>query len=197
MATDTAKIMMIWVLFSTPPEQVKNLNIDEVWSLATDIQEFAVQEEFLDKKEMTYVLASKEDVENDMGLLISRFNELKGCPKTSEIPPEIYFLEVKEVSDLLAHNRSFKYFLEQKRGLLIGHAESELIDLVIKENDKCYEFWDAVKDVHSNYYYVTVRRRALKKVKDIMKENGGEILPIMPHWRFMDITDSNRLEVKK
>ena len=40
----------------------------------------------------------------------------------------------------------------------------------MKETDRLYHVWDAVRDSRCDYYYVTVRRQALKKLKEAMEK---------------------------
>jgi hypothetical protein len=57
----------------------------------------------------------------------------------------------------------------------------------MKETDKLYQIWDAVLDARSEYYYVTVRRKALKRLQELIGERNyfyGRLPPHVPLWRF-------------
>ena len=50
--------------------------------------------------------------------------------------------------------------------------------------------WDAVRDARCEFYYVTVRRQALKKLRDLVGEEAylaGTLPPNVPTWRFNEL----------
>src|SRR5262245_32582518 len=57
------------------------------------------------------------------------------------------------------------------------------------ETDRLYGVWDAARDARCEFYYVTVRRQALKKLKEMIGDNAyalGELPPYVPEWRFSE-----------
>ena len=42
----------------------------------------------------------------------------------------------------------------------------------LQETDHLYQVWDNVRDARCEYYYVTVRRQALKKLREMIGENA-------------------------
>jgi hypothetical protein len=57
----------------------------------------------------------------------------------------------------------------------------------IQDTDRLYQLWDTVRDARCDYYYVTVRRDALKKLRDTLglaDYAAGKLPPHVPLWRF-------------
>ena len=50
--------------------------------------------------------------------------------------------------------------------------------------------WDAVRDARCEFYYVTVRRQSLQKLRDLIGKEAyaaGELPDYVPTWRFLPI----------
>ncbi len=55
------------------------------------------------------------------------------------------------------------------------------------ETDRLYKVWDAVRDARCEFYYVSVRRQALMRLKDMLGEDdyrSTNLPPNVPVWRF-------------
>src|SRR5438093_1541624 len=62
--------------------------------------------------------------------------------------------------------------------------------VALQETDHLYQVWDAVRDARCDYYYVTVRRLALKRLRDLVGEEAyysSNLPPCVPLWRFEQI----------
>ena len=60
----------------------------------------------------------------------------------------------------------------------------------LQETDHLYYIWDTVRDARCEYYYVTVRRQALKRLRDLLGEEAyytTKLPPFVPLWRFQSI----------
>ena len=58
------------------------------------------------------------------------------------------------------------------------------------ETDRLYQVWDSVRDARCDFYYVTVRRQALKKLRDLIGEDAyldAELPANVPTWRFNEM----------
>ncbi|MBN9119836.1 MAG: hypothetical protein J0I06_11865 [Planctomycetes bacterium] len=56
-----------------------------------------------------------------------------------------------------------------------------------RKHRRLYRQWDAVRDAQCDFYYVTVRRAALKKLRDEIGEDEfstGHMPHYVPDWRF-------------
>jgi hypothetical protein len=149
------------------------------------IQNLAVQLEILDPREVRYILARPEDVMSDLNLLRRRFRELADAPPLHD---GRRFPERDRVNDLLAFNRAYRQHLTVRQPLeLVRWWE---LRAAMQETDHLYQIWDTVRDARCDYYYVTVRRQALKKLRQLVGEDdyyNGRLPPHVPLWRFREI----------
>ena len=82
-------------------------------------------------------------------------------------------------------NIGFPSFVERH----IGPDSGELREM-LQEVDRLYNIWDTVRDARCDYYYVTVRRQALKKLRETVGDDAyysGALPPHVPIWRFARI----------
>jgi hypothetical protein len=60
----------------------------------------------------------------------------------------------------------------------------------LRETEELWQVWDAVRDATSPYYYTTVRRRAMAKLKGLVGDEAYrrmDLPPPVPVWRFGEI----------
>jgi len=149
--------------------------------LCAALQNVAVEWELLDQREVRYVLARSEDFAADISLLRRRFQDLRDAPLASDA---CRFPERALVNDLLGFNRSFRQFVDVRQpGEPARHRE---LRSAIQEIDQLYHVWDTVRDARCEYYYVTVRRQALKRLRELLGEeryHRAELPPHVPIWR--------------
>ena len=149
------------------------------------IQTLAVKWEILDPREVRYILARQEDFAADLNLLRRRYHELAGAPAVAD---SHRFPERAIVNDLLAFNRAYRQHIDYRQPLELIHWWE--LRTALQETDQLYQVWDAVRDARCDYYYVTVRRQALKRLRELI---GGEayyssnLPPCVPLWRFQRI----------
>lgn len=145
------------------------------------LQAIAIECELLDPREIRYVLARPEDFAADVQLLRRRFHDLRQAPPSSDA---LRFPDRAAVNDLLGFNRAFRQYLdvrqpgEPARGVELRSA--------IQEIDHLYHVYDTVRDARCEYYYVTVRRQALKRLRDLLGEEDyyrAKLPPHVPVWR--------------
>jgi hypothetical protein len=173
-------------LLAAPPSSEDPRGSSERYAgLIPTIKTIGVQWEILDSREAHYLLMRREDFRGDMNLLRERFHELLDAPPVSDclrFPPRPY------VTDLLAFNRSFRDHLEKCR--VAGTTPDGHFEEMLNEVERLFQIWDAIRDSRCEYYYVTVRRQALKKARDLMGEDAfysGRYPPHVPVWRFRRI----------
>ena len=114
-------------------------------------------------------------------MLRRRAQQLQGAPFTHDA---LRFPSFKEVTRLLTENRAHRDFLLERRKYDVPNAG--YYDVALKATEQAYRFWYAVKDSRCEYYFVNVRRAALKKVINMIGyENfysGNYPLPV-PYWQ--------------
>jgi hypothetical protein len=149
------------------------------------LQQLAVQWEILDPREVRYVLTRGEDFVSDLKLLRRRHEELSDAPPLYDC---VRFPDRATISELLAFNRAYRQQLDSRQAI-------ELVrwwDLreTLQETDRLYQLWDTVRDARCDYYYVTVRRQALKRLHEQLGPQSyyaGHLPPHVPLWRFQRI----------
>jgi hypothetical protein len=149
------------------------------------LQKLALEREILDPREVRYVLSREEDAASDVKLLRRRNRELKGAPLVSDSER---FAPRTVVSDMLAFNRTYKQHLEAV--LAVERVHEQEVQDAITETDFLYQLWDMVRDARCEYYYITVRRQALKRLLETVGPQGyygGNLPPHVPLWRFQTI----------
>ena len=98
------------------------------------------------------------------------------------------FPERTAISDLLAFNRSYRQHIDNRQAVEVVHWW-ELREAV-QEADRLYHLWDTARDARCDYYYVTVRRQALKRLREMLGDESyaaGQLPPHVPLWRFQKI----------
>jgi hypothetical protein len=158
---------------------------DHFASVRPTVQAVAVNWEVLDQREMKYVLNRQEDFAGDLKLLRRRWDDLADAPPINDC---LRLPDRALISDLLSFNRSYRQQLEYRQSLelVYGWELSE----VVAEVDRLYQIWDTARDARCDYYYISVRRAALKKLRDAVGEQSyysGQLPPHVPVWRFAQI----------
>jgi hypothetical protein len=158
---------------------------EEYVTLQPSLQALAISWEILDSREVRYVLARADDFGADLKLLRRRYDELFDAPPLDD---GMRFPDRACINDLLAFNRAYRQHLDSRQALDVAF-EWELHEAV-QESDQLYQVWDTVRDARCDYYYVTVRRQALKKLREMLgcaAYYRGELPPHVPIWRFARI----------
>jgi hypothetical protein len=160
-----------------PPEPV-----EQFITVRPAVQQLALAWEVLDPREVKYVLSRPEDFSGDLRLLRRRCAELADAPPLHDA---LRFPDRSLVNDLLTFNRTYK----QNVDLMLALDRSRAAELqeVLAESERLYQVWDLVRDSRCDYYYITVRRQALKKLRDQLGDEAyysGALPPHVPVWRF-------------
>ncbi|QJW95639.1 hypothetical protein [Frigoriglobus tundricola] len=159
----------------TPPE--------DRWPAVRDaVHKTAVAWEIMDARETRYVLSARDDFEVDLNLLRKRYCDLVDAPKLVAC----YRLpDRRTVNELIKFNRAYRKHLEERQ--MWEPDRADLFHAAIQETDRLYREWDAVRDAQCDFYYVTVRRAALKKLRDSIGEpafTAGRMPSYVPEWHF-------------
>jgi hypothetical protein len=173
-------------LLTTPPD-IPEPPIDAGdWpAMQEALQSLAVEWEILDPREVRYVFARPEDFDTDLNMLRRRYAELKDAPKLGDCQR---FPDRGTVNDLLAFNRSYRRYLDGRQALEQDRCSQ--LKAAQQETDWLYQVWDAVRDARCDYYYITVRRQALKRLYETVGAEAydkGALPPHVPLWRFHDM----------
>jgi hypothetical protein len=179
------ELALAFVLLTTPAGAVEEPPVADQWpAIQKSVQQLAVEWEILDKNETKFLFANRDEFGKDLNILRRRYQELKDVPlvaDTARLPDR------QTVCERIRFNREYRKTLEVRSAYESDRAEE--IRGVMCETDRLYQVWDSVRDAKCDYYYVTVRRQALKKVRDLIGEEAytkGELPPNVPVWRFAD-----------
>jgi hypothetical protein len=162
-----------------------DINLDFVPGLRPAMQRLALKWEILDEQESGYVLARPETFAHDLQLLRRRYRELADAPPVSDCER---FPDRATVGDLLAFNRAYRECLTSRQA--VEPARRWELREALQETDRLYEVWDAIGDARRDSWYVTFRRQALKRLRDLLGPEAyytGNLPPHVPIWRFQRV----------
>lgn len=177
--------LLALALLASSPDQAELLASPANWAAAPTLQRLAVDRELLDPREVRYVLTRREDFASDLKMLQRRHQQLGDAPllhDSDRFPPR------SVVSDMLAFNRAYRQHLENRQSVDLARWWD--LREAIQETDRLYQVWDTVRDARCEYYYVTVRRQALKRLRDALGPQrfyAGNLPPNVPVWRFTPV----------
>ena len=181
-----ADLVLAAMLLTVPPGTPAGCPDTAEWpGLRDAVHQVAVEWEILDPKETRYVLTKPEDFCTDLNMLRRRRIELADAPRVSDSKR---FPDRTTVNELVRFNRCYDKHI--KRRAVAESDRAAALEVVLDENERLYKIWDAVRDSRCDYYYVTVRRQALKKLRDLIGEEAyeaGELPPNVPTWRFVEL----------
>lgn len=146
------------------------------------LQLLACSWEIMDPRETDYVLARLESFDADLRMLRQRRGDLAGAPLAADA---LRFPDRTTVNDYLLLNRDHHRHLDHRQA---GEPARwcELSD-ALRETNALYQVWDTVRDARCEYHYITMRRHALKRLRETLGEEAyyaGRLPPYVPLWRF-------------
>lgn len=174
--------LLALALLTTPPEAGAAPAVEMYLPLRPAIQAVAVQLEILDPREVRYILARPEDFQADLNLLRRRYRELADAPLVSD---SLRFPHREAINEMLSFNRAYRQYIDSRQSVELPHWWEH--QATLQETEQLYQIWDTVRDSRCEYYYVTVRRQALKRLREQLGEHAyysGQLPPYVPVWRF-------------
>ena len=128
---------------------------------APPLSSAAVRAEVMDPRECAYVLARPADFPADLALIVRRCNDLALAPPLSDcrrLPPRGI------CNDAIVFNRAYAAHIDALRAVDLRHGRGLLASY--RAAERLYRVWDCIRDTQAEYYYVSVRREALKRLRD-------------------------------
>ena len=176
-------LILAAILLTTLPGSPEPLPTEEEFpAMRVAVHQMAIQWEILDTRETSYIFAKRSDFDSDLNLLRRRYQDFKDAPRldeSSRLP------ERKLVNELVQFNRLFRKHLAERH--LLEQDRQEIYAEVMIETDRLYKVWDAVRDARCDFYYVSVRRQALLRLKEMLGEEDYRdvnLPPNVPTWRW-------------
>ena len=181
-----ADLLLAAMLLTIPPGTPAGCPDPAEWPHLRDaIHRVAVEQELLDPREARYVLTKPEDFCTDLNMLRRRRAELADAPPVGDA---LRFPDKSEVNELLRFNQC--YAKHVKARIAAESDRAAALSVVLGETKRLHDVWDAVRDARSDYYYITERRKALKKLRCLVGAEAyavGELPPNVPTWRFEEL----------
>ncbi|GIW80785.1 MAG: hypothetical protein KatS3mg105_2592 [Gemmatales bacterium] len=178
-------LVALWLL-TAPGDAFSPLQNDVMGCCSKDLLcDLAVLLEILDPRETRYVLKDDADFDSDLVMLRRRFHELKDAPELAEA---YRFPDRETITGFLEFNRAYRRTLAMRYALEM--ASRQQIAQAIDQTDFYHRCWDAARDARCEYYYVTVRRHALRKLRELLGHEAyysGELPPYVPLWSFQAV----------
>lgn len=153
-------------------------------ALMGPVKQLALALELLDPREAKYWPMEEVSWEEDLRLLRQRYQDLRNAPYSADA---LRFPDPGLCRKLLSLNREYRRYLEQRQALLGNTQSGEWVQEAIEETDCLYQIWEQVRDSQQDYFYVTVRRKALQNLRDMIGPAayyGGFLPSHVPTWRF-------------
>lgn len=144
----------------------------------TELWDEAVRLDLIDQRERIYLGFRLANANDDITSLYNRYIDLHDAPALQD---HDRLIDRQTINHWLDMNRSYE---QQLKNFVVQSAE---IRAALDENSKLYRFWDKMRDCQSEYYYVAVRRQAMKDLRTLMGEAdyyAGRWWPYVPLWRF-------------
>jgi len=180
------ELFLAIVLLTSPPGFAEAPPSEANWpALREALQKTAIDLEILDSREGAYLFAKRAEFSDDVNILRRRYVDYRDAPRVADsqrLP------ERAAVGELLQFNRGYRKHLVEKQSLERDRCEQ--YDAALIETDRLYKVWDAVRDAKCDFYYVTVRRAALRKLKQSIGDEPyamGLLPPNVPTWRFAEL----------
>jgi hypothetical protein len=176
-------LLLATMLLSAPAGTPEPVPEGDRWAVVqAAIQQTAIEWQILDPRETRYVLAKPEDFQEDLDFLRRRKMDFETLPRVAESDR----LPARQVlNENIRFNRAYRKTLETRLAWEPDRAGE--IGEAIRETERLYKVWDAMRDARCEYHYVTVRRLALQKMKDLIGPEdyaAGVLPPFVPEWRF-------------
>lgn len=169
------------ILLAAPPEHPIDTN---AFSLRHTLRALAIEWEILDPREVDCVFARSEWLVRDINVLRQRHIELKSSPldrDSNRFPDRI------TITNFLAFNREFH---EHVRMRALGEPHRQDLSNALQEANELYRLWDTLRDARCEYFYITARRQALSRLRDMLGAEAyysGKLPPYVPLWRFQEM----------
>lgn len=181
------ELVVALVLLMGDPDATHEVELEYFYRARHSIQQLAVMMELMDEREVRWVMMRPEDFHTDLSLLRQRYKELRDAPSVHDSER---FPERSTVNDYLAFNRAYRDHLDKSRPAAAFDHRTQLYTDAIRETDQLYQIWDTVRDARCEFYYVTVRRQALKNLRERIGYDAyyrGSLPPWVPTWRFQEL----------
>ena len=158
-----------------------NIDVHQYWGAKEAVSIISKMLEIMDTREDRYVLTKHIEFKTDMDMLRARYKDLQNSPPLNLVallPPRVI------ANELLLFNKAYENYLKECINL---YPHNRQFQLAMEDTKILYTFWDAVRDAQCEYYYIHIRKQALKKVISMIGEEdffASKFPPHVPLWAF-------------
>lgn len=160
-----AELAMARVLIMSPVGRVDSVPSGDDWPrVSAAIHQAAIAMEILDPAERVYIGAESKDLQVDFNILRDRWQDVGHGPRLCDANK--FSFTRADCTVAIEFNRAVRRRLE-----MIAEAEADRRHEVrdaISLVDAHYSVWDSLRDSKCDYYHVTPRRQALKRLKQLI-----------------------------
>jgi hypothetical protein len=150
--------------------------------LQSAIHRVAIDWEIMDQREKKYLVVNQRDLQDDVDNLRQRWSDLQGAPKIADATR---FPDRNIINRMIEENRAVRRDIDQRQYLETDRASG--FRSAMYEIDEIHEVWTTLQRAKCEIFYVDVRRKALKKLLNLLgtEAYAAAILPPpVPTWRF-------------
>jgi hypothetical protein len=166
-------LLALALLFTSHPA-------DKLHFLASEMQFVCIAVEVMDSRERKQMFVKPEEFAGDLSTMRTRLKSLYDAPRLHEC----YLWPERAISgEMILMNRDIKRRIEAIYEL---YPESRSLKLVLEDLEARYQLWDAARDARTEFYYIHIRREAMKKLLNLLGEEAfsrGELPFGVPTWR--------------
>jgi hypothetical protein len=148
----------------------------------SSIHRVAIDWEIMDQREKKYLIVNQRDLQDDVDRLRQRYADLQGAPKLVDATR---FPNRDIINRMIEENRSVRRDIDQRRHLETDRASG--FRSAMYEIDEFHEVWNTLLHAKCEFYYIDVRRKALKKLLELVGTEAyaaATLPPAVPGWRF-------------
>jgi hypothetical protein len=181
-----SQYLLAVLLLSNPPGLVDPPNLAaHLAQWREPLLAVAVQYQILDPREVKETFTRPEDFHEQLANLRRHWHDLANAPAVEDC---LRFPDRVTVNDLLAFNRAYRQHIDVRQPVELVHWWE--LRVTLQETERLYQIWDQVREARCDYYFIRVRRLALKKLRELVGDEAyysGNLPPVVPNWRFRAI----------
>jgi hypothetical protein len=173
-------VLVVLLLTSPPDSSASRLLASLAGPLRPALIEAAIAAEVLDPREPDRFAGEEKDVAAELAELQMRYQSLADSGHLYEcrlFPPR------RLANELLLANRDYLASLKVRLALDAIHRDE--LRQAMAENEELYQIWRLVRDAQDECYYIVVRRRALRELRNrigVEAYGRAQLPPFVPVW---------------
>ena len=175
--------IIAWLLLTSPDSLQDMAAVHHAMPLIRGpLLTFCATTETIDQRELRGLLVAANEYEADLLAINKMWARLRDCPSAADAER---FPDRAAINEQLCLNRSYRKRLEERQ--LADVLNGPAICGLIQETDLLYRAWDYARDAKCEYYYVWVRREALRNLRELIGPENyarGQMPHYLPIWRF-------------